>query len=162
MDLADHLDSIETDDHDNIICGDANVSSESRKRKIAHTFPQEKQKISKLPSDEVIFVDSDDELMKTHVFSPSESWQGKHEENSPCEETLATVLSRIKNEGKQHVEALVAVSSQIELLSKEKVAALKTRVKTEMDDLCEEKCLQLKYCELSASKRIHNANKHLP
>ena len=72
VDLADHLDSIETDDHDNIICRDSNASSESRKRKIAHTFPQEKEKISKLPSDEVIFVDSDDELMKTHVFSPSE------------------------------------------------------------------------------------------
>ena len=141
VDFANHLDSIETDDHDNIICRDTNVSSESRKRKIAHTFPQEKEKILKLPSDEVIFVDSDDELMKTHVFSPSESWQDKHEENSPREETLASVLSRIKNEGKhsQHIEALVAVSSQIELLSKEKVAALKTRVKTEMDDLCEEK-----------------------
>ena len=105
VDLADHLDSIETDDHDNIICRDTNVSSESRKRKIVHTFPQEKEKISKLPSDEVIFVDSDDELMKTHVFSPSESCQDKHEENSPREETLASVLSRIKNEGKhsQHV-----------------------------------------------------------
>ena len=70
----------------------------------------------------MIFVDSDDELMNTHVFSPSESCQDKHEENSPREETLATVLSRIKNEGKhsQHVEALVAVSSQIELLSKKK------------------------------------------
>ena len=120
VDLADHLDSTETDDHDNIICRDTNVSSESRKRKIAHTFPQEKEKMSKLPSDEVIFVDSDDELMNTHVFSPSESWQDKHEENSPREETLATVLSRIKNEGKhsQHVDALVVVSSQIELLSK--------------------------------------------
>ena len=79
VDFANHLDSIKTDDHDNMICCGTNVSSESRKRKIAHTFPQEKEKISRLPSDEVMFVDSDDELMKTHVFSPSESWQDKHE-----------------------------------------------------------------------------------
>ncbi len=159
--LDSHLDAMETDvvasdkQYDvgdcDVICDyviDHKISPESRKRKIVSNVFEEKQAIlSKMPSDEDISITSDDELMRTHVFSPGgETWQDKCElEDTQPPETFAAVLSRIKNEVKhvQHVQTLVAVSSRVEFEAMDEgtVATVRSRVEIEMNNLRDEKTL---------------------
>ncbi|CAB4007144.1 Hypothetical predicted protein, partial [Paramuricea clavata] len=147
VDLSNQFDTVETDliasnnddvgdsDVDFDDTTDHNISSESRKRKIK----------SRTVSDEEACMSSGDELMTTHVFSPGVSWQNEHEvDDSQREETLATVISRIKSEVNdfQDVGTLVAVKPEVEDSQyEETIANARSRAKHEVEDVPNEKIL---------------------
>lgn len=133
--IASNNDDVGNSDVDFDDTTDHNISSESRKRKIK----------SRTVSDEEACMSSGDELMTTHVFSPGVRWQNEHEvDDSQREETLATVISRIKSEVKdfQDVGTLVAVKPEVEDSQyEETIANARSRVKHEVEDVPNEKIL---------------------